>query len=63
MIRPIKVVMTRARRLLPATGGATTIEYALLASLIALAILGALGNLGNALVALPLPALVTALGG
>ncbi len=52
-----------ARRLLEATEGGTAIEYALVASLIAFVIIGALGDLGDALVALPLPSLVTALGG
>ncbi len=53
----------RALRLLRATNGGTSIEYALLAGLIALVIIGALGDLGEALIALPLPALIDAIGG
>ncbi len=55
--------MARALRMLRATAGGVSIEYALLAGLIAVVLIGALGNLGEALVALPLPALITAIGG
>ena len=53
----------QALRLLPVTDGGTSIEYALLAGLIALVIIGALGDLGSALIALPLPALIAAFEG
>jgi Flp pilus assembly pilin Flp len=56
-------VVARARQLLPAAGGGVAIEYGLIAALIVLVIIGALGDLGETLVALPLPALITALGG
>jgi Flp pilus assembly pilin Flp len=61
--RATSAVLAPAARLLPATAGGTTIEYALLLALLTLVIIGALGNVGDALVALPLPALVAAIGG
>jgi Flp pilus assembly pilin Flp len=62
-IPQLRRVATLARRLLAATEGTQAIEYALVAGLIALVIIGALADLGDALVALPLPSLITALGG
>jgi Flp pilus assembly pilin Flp len=50
-------------RLVGDSSGAAAIEYALVAAMIALVIVGALGELGAALVALPLPALITAFEG
>jgi Flp pilus assembly pilin Flp len=61
--QPMRRVAALARRLLLATEGTQAIEYALVAGLIALVIIGALADLGDALVALPLPSLITALGG
>ena len=61
--RLTRVVLAGASRPLSAVEGGTSIEYALLLALLTLVIVGALGDLGDALVALPLPALVTALGG
>jgi Flp pilus assembly pilin Flp len=61
--RAVSAVLAPAARLLPATAGGTTIEYALLLALLTLVIIGALGNVGDALIALPLPALVAAIGG
>jgi Flp pilus assembly pilin Flp len=63
ILRLATLVVARARRLLRATEGTSTIEYALLVALLTLVIVGALGDLGEALIALPLPALITALGG
>jgi Flp pilus assembly pilin Flp len=50
----------QALRLIGDSRGGTAIEYALVAAMIAMVIVGALGELGAALIALPLPALVTA---
>jgi len=46
--------------LIASTRGTTAIEYALLASMVAVVLVGALGGLGDAIRDLPLPALVDA---
>lgn len=48
------------RRLIASTRGATAMEYALLAAMVAVVLVSALGSLGEAITDLPMAALITA---